>query len=191
MAKYTQKAIVESFMELLQKKSLDKITVKDIIETAEINRNTFYYYYKDIYDLLDDAFRNESVKFKKQTDPDNDFYKEYVRTADFLLDHKEAIVHIYNSRSKDSIIAYLEAAVSYFVGRFVEEHSKGTKISKAGKQYITYFYTDAIIGATMRWIELKMLGHKDELIKTISDSFEATVNDMIESYIKGHPQECR
>lgn len=47
MFKFTRKAIIESFMELLQKKTLDKITVKEVIESAEINRNTFYYYCKE------------------------------------------------------------------------------------------------------------------------------------------------
>ena len=32
---------------------MDKITVKDIVEECGINRNTFYYYFADIYDLID------------------------------------------------------------------------------------------------------------------------------------------
>lgn len=48
MAKFTQQAIMYSMFKLLQDKPLDKITVKDICEMCEINRNTFYYYYSDI-----------------------------------------------------------------------------------------------------------------------------------------------
>lgn len=44
-------AIKEAFMHLLNRKPLDKITVKEIVEECGINRNTFYYHYDDIYDL--------------------------------------------------------------------------------------------------------------------------------------------
>lgn len=190
MAKYTQKAIIESFMELLRKKSLDKITVKDIIESAGINRNTFYYYYKNIYDLLGEAFKEEAVKFKSEAISDNSFYEAYMRTVNFLLEHKATIIHVYNSKSKDVLYSYLEFATNYFISKFVEKRAKGTKISEAGKKYIVNFYSDAIIGATSRWIERKMTDYKEVLMKDISESFEATIDEMIEAYIKGHPEEC-
>ncbi|MDK8282705.1 MAG: TetR/AcrR family transcriptional regulator [Peptoniphilus lacrimalis] len=191
MAKYTQKAIIESFMELLQKKSLDKITVKDIIEETEVNRNTFYYHFQDIYDLLESAFEEEAVKFRSEADPKNNFYEEYIRTVNFLLDHSDAIIHIYNSKSRDVIKAYLESAASFFIGRFVEEAAEGSKLSENGKNYIIYFYTDAIIGITLRWIEGSMMDSKEVLIKTVSDSFNATVKQMVTSYIESHPEECK
>ena len=191
MAKYTQKAIIDSFMELLQKKSLDKITVKDIIEETEVNRNTFYYHFQDIYDLLESAFEEEAVKFRSEADPKNNFYEEYIRTVNFLLDHSDAIIHIYNSKSRDVIKAYLESAASFFIGRFVEEAAEGSKLSENGKNYIIYFYTDAIIGITLRWIEGSMMDSKEVLIKTVSDSFNATVKQMVTSYIESHPEECK
>lgn len=191
MAKYTQKAIIDSFMELLQKKSLDKITVKDIIEETEINRNTFYYHFQDIYDLLESAFEEETVKFRSEADPKNNFYEEYIRTVNFLLDHSDAIIHIYNSKSRDVIKTYLESAASFFIGRFVEEAAEGSKLSENGKNYIIYFYTDAIIGITLRWIEGSMMDSKEILIKTVSDSFNATVKQMVTSYIESHPEECK
>lgn len=191
MAKHTQKAIIESFMELLQKKSLDKITVKDIIEATEINRNTFYYHFQDIYDLLENAFEEKAIKFRSEADPKNNFYEEYIRTVNFLLDHSDAIIHIYNSKSRDVIKTYLESAASFFIGRFVEEAAKGSKLSENGKNYIIYFYTDAIIGVTLRWIEGRMMDSKEVLIKTVSDSFNATVEQMVTSYIESHPEECK
>ena len=56
MSAFTKRAIKSTFLELLNQKTLDKITVKDIVETCGINRNTFYYYYADIYDLLEQLF---------------------------------------------------------------------------------------------------------------------------------------
>ena len=56
MASDTKNTIYYAFIDLLSTKPFDKITVRDIVEACEINRNTFYYYYSDIYDLLEEIF---------------------------------------------------------------------------------------------------------------------------------------
>ena len=48
MATFTRKAIMKTFLHILKNKPLDRITVKDICEQCEINRNTFYYYFNEI-----------------------------------------------------------------------------------------------------------------------------------------------
>ncbi len=50
--RYTKRVIRESFVHLLSLKPIAKITVKEICETADVNRSTFYAHYKDPYDLM-------------------------------------------------------------------------------------------------------------------------------------------
>ncbi|BGE81669.1 TetR/AcrR family transcriptional regulator [Staphylococcus petrasii] len=50
----TKSAIKKAFIELLKEKDLDKITVQDISNQADINRGTFYLHYEDKYTLLSD-----------------------------------------------------------------------------------------------------------------------------------------
>ena len=52
MAQSTKQALAATLKQLLEKKSLDDITVKEIVEACEVNRQTFYYHFQDIYDLL-------------------------------------------------------------------------------------------------------------------------------------------
>ena len=49
----TRKAIFDAFAELLSEKELEKITVKELIDKADVSRVTFYNHYLDIYDLHD------------------------------------------------------------------------------------------------------------------------------------------
>ena len=51
--RYTRKMIEESFLTLLQTKTVNRITVKEICEMAQVNRATFYKHYADPYDLLE------------------------------------------------------------------------------------------------------------------------------------------
>ena len=48
----TELAIITAFWQLLEEKPYNKITVKNIVERCDINRNTFYYHFQDIPDLL-------------------------------------------------------------------------------------------------------------------------------------------
>lgn len=61
MAQQTKNAIRRAFIQLLNERPLDKISIKDIAEKGAVNRNTFYYYYADIYALVEDFF---SWKFR-------------------------------------------------------------------------------------------------------------------------------
>lgn len=51
--KKTKRAICNAFYELIKEKPLEKITVKEIAERAEINKTTFYAHYETVYDLVD------------------------------------------------------------------------------------------------------------------------------------------
>ena len=53
MASFTKKAIRDSFVKLLNEKSLSQITIRDIVDDCGVNRNTFYYYYQDLPQLVE------------------------------------------------------------------------------------------------------------------------------------------
>lgn len=51
----TKQALQEAFWELYKNKSVEKISVREITERAGYNRGTFYLYYKDVYDILEQS----------------------------------------------------------------------------------------------------------------------------------------
>ena len=59
MSHTTRIAIRKGFLELLEQRPLDKISVVDIAEHCGVNRNTFYYYYCDIYALVREVLEAE------------------------------------------------------------------------------------------------------------------------------------
>jgi AcrR family transcriptional regulator len=56
MPQFTKKAIIDSFVKLLNQRPLNQITVKDIVEDCGVSRKTFYYYYQDTCALVEDLF---------------------------------------------------------------------------------------------------------------------------------------
>ena len=63
-----KKHIAEVFKNLSQKKSIEKISIREIAIAAEINRSTFYYHFKDKADLVEWIFKTELSKhlFRRQ-----------------------------------------------------------------------------------------------------------------------------
>lgn len=72
MSQVTKRALEASLKNLLLKKPLSKITINDITEDCGINRMTFYYHFKDIYDLVEWSCAEDAKKAlegKKPTTP--------------------------------------------------------------------------------------------------------------------------
>lgn len=72
---------MQTFLHILKNKPLDRITVKDICEQCEINRNTFYYYFKDIYDVLEAIFEDEVRLVMDEAKEGVTFHDAYARVA--------------------------------------------------------------------------------------------------------------
>lgn len=181
MARYTKQAIMETFLKLLKSKSIDKITVKDIVEECGINRNTFYYYYADIYELLEDVFMTESVTGLDKVRACESFYDEYMSSVWLVVEYKDALLHVYNSKARDAFLHYLETITCDFVAKFVAKESEGHALKDEDIDYISQFYSYAIIGHTISWLRKGMSGVPDSFVKEVSESFNATIEDMIRS----------
>ena len=154
--------------------------MRDIVEECEINRNTFYYHYSDIYDLLDDVFRVETEKFMSEdVDENTTFGEEYERAACFVLKYKKAILHIYDSKKRDVLQNYLETLAFSFISRFVKKEADGYGLPDEDIDYITGFYTHAIVGNTLGWIKRKLPSGQEKFIARTAGTFNATVKDMI------------
>ena len=80
----TKQNIRNALFELLEEKTRDKITVSEIVQKADINRSTFYFYYEDINDL----FR------QTETEVFETFVRDIVSTDFAFSDKKEFVSYL-------------------------------------------------------------------------------------------------
>lgn len=63
----TKRQIADTFLTLIQKKNIDKITIKDIVDSCGITRQSFYYHFQDIFDLVEWVMTQESQRALENT----------------------------------------------------------------------------------------------------------------------------
>ena len=175
MAQFTKRAIVESFLKLLNQKPLDKITVKEIVDDCGINRNTFYYHFEDIRALL--AFVVDAEVEQVITDnADVESLEEgFIEGAKFALTNRRAVYHIYNSVNSDELDRYLNGMAEEIMRRLVDKMDIGKSVSNTDKELIIHFYKYGMVGMMKAWVSEGMKADPEQLIRSIGDLLNGTV----------------
>ena len=122
MAVRTKQAIRQAFIELLNERPLDKISVKDIAERSTVNRNTFYYYYADIYALVEEIFQTETQLFMEKLRSYASWEEAFREATAFVSENKRAVHHLFNSGNRNILEHYYHkvtyaAMLSYVRGQ--------------------------------------------------------------------------
>lgn len=182
MAKFTRQAIMYSLLKLLQEKSIDKITVKDICELCEINRNTFYYYYSDIYQVLEELLKFETEKSLKEDQKYESFYEDFLKKYHLILEYKKAVYNLYNSKNRYLILKYFQDITEDFVEKYVLKEVKGKNLLPEDIKFIIDFYSSSMIGNIFRWMRKGMQEKQEQLIYKLSVSYQATIKVLIAQF---------
>ena len=154
MKQHAKTAIINAFKDLLSKQSIDKITVKKICEDCEVNRQTFYYYFKDIIDIFKYIINEELSTEIAQNRTFETWEGGFLATMNYLKRNSKMILHIYNS-------TYWSEANTYFINlsnkmlyNVVEECGKnmGVELNDKDKTFIVNFYRHVFNGLIIDWV---------------------------------------
>ncbi len=176
MAQFTKKAIVEAFLVLLNEKPLDKITVKEIVDCCEINRNTFYYHFEDIHALLTYVIDGEVERVIAKHADVKSLEEGFIEAANFALSNKRAVYHIYNSVSREELERYLNSIAEEVVRRMAEGLDGAKDVSRLDLELIIHFYKCGLSGMVMAWISEGMKADAEQMIRSLGELLEGSVS---------------
>lgn len=168
MQKDTKNLLSQAFIEQLNRKPFDKITIKDIVDEAGVNRNTFYYYYSDVYDLLEEIFKKEMMFILNEHDTQGSYLKAFVKVAQTAYNRKKVINNICSSRSYDYFENYMYKACNHIIVDFVKSLAGDMKVPDKDVEFIAAFYEYAFVGIISEWFRTGMREEPLELAGQIS-----------------------
>ncbi len=178
--KQTRKEIQESFIRLGQIKPVDKITVKEIVEDCDINRNSFYYHFEDLPDLIESIIEDALA----QNIRDNRsrgiraVLVEMIRT---LQDNADLCRNVYLSRNRD----ILEMRVSKVISECLRDMIKADPIfsrydvSEEDLDIIIQSYRMEIWGFLAEWIRNGMRYNLEKRFMRMMDLRDGNLERML------------
>lgn len=177
----TEHKLAETLKELMAKVPLDDISVTLLTKKCHLNRQSFYYHFHDIYDLLTLVYLDEKIKnidnVKNIDEMLKTIFKYYEQNKNFV----EASV---NSAGKELFQEFLYNNVNKCFLRFLTSMSKNKKLNINDKKSISRFYSLAYSYSIVYYLantKTKSLQGVQNLFKFTNDqTLEKAVDNIIE-----------
>ncbi|MDN4078752.1 TetR/AcrR family transcriptional regulator C-terminal domain-containing protein [Paenibacillus polymyxa] len=160
----TKQLIQTSFIQILQNKSFELITVGDITKIAQINRGTFYLHYKDKFDLLEQI---EQQLFEDLGNHIDELQSRYSSTHTFEKGQEQLAATLFSSIKMHSPILKIFLSDHGRMGfhlRFRNAFSEKVRFNleknesfnanlKVPMEYFLSFITSAFLGLIEQWVQ--------------------------------------
>ena len=147
----TKRALANSLRELMAEQPFEKINVAQICERCGMNRKSFYYHFKDKYDLVNWIFDTEFITLVKDADIEVPFEKHWdlvEKACEYFYQHHEFYRRALQIKGQNSFTDHfreyirplLLSRLAYLFG------------PEKFEEFEIAFFTDAVICAMERWL---------------------------------------
>ena len=171
----TRASLYKNFLQLMEEKSFEEISITDICKSSSINRSTFYDHFKDKYELLLGLMKDykEEIKMHIETDKSFSNMKDYLfEIINLLLSYLEDNLKLYTTLSiikkKNSLISdllydsLLETVIKYLKNNYSNN-------SNLSIETISIFYVSGITNVITESIQNKKSFNKEKLLKELKE----------------------
>lgn len=176
MSQVTKRALEQSLKNLLLKKPLTKITVGDITEDCGINRMTFYYHFKDIYDLVEWSCLEDAKRALEEKKTYDTWQQGFLQIFKAVQENKPFILNVYRCVHREQVEKYLQPLVDQLLLNVINEEAAGITVRDEDKQFIAQVYSYMFIGLMRDWIKDDMREDPQQIVEKLSKLIKGSVS---------------
>lgn len=180
----TKKALAESLKKQMRTIPLDKVTVNDIVKECGLNRRTLYYYFNDIYDLLEWIYKTELKEVLGENRTYNSWQNGLLEIFGYLYKNKKMVLNTYNSIDRDILENHLYNESFSIILEVVNELAKDLNVSDKDKRYVANFYKIALVGVIIDWIKNNMVEDTKEIVNNLDKIINGEIYRALLKYEK-------
>ena len=164
----TDELLFSAFRQLLEEKPYKKITVRDIVDRCHVNRNTFYYHFEGIPDLMDHYLDYWSKEILLKTETSEDPLLALIPAAEEIKEHRTAVLHVSDSRAWPDVLRHLELLCGQLSSRYIKAAAAGAAalngaanqdappLSEEDCTVLIRFYRSVLYGCILSWLKADM-----------------------------------
>ncbi|MGH4138521.1 dihydroxyacetone kinase transcriptional activator DhaS [Clostridium sp.] len=182
----TKKALALSIKKLMETIPLAKLSIHEIVDNCGINRQTFYYHFKDKFDLVNwiyytEAIENidDSIKYGHWTD-------EMYKTLVYFMENRSFYINALNTPGQNAFDGFLFEKTYDLIMGVINDISTGIKVLDTDKDFIADFYTYAFVGITVQWIKNNMKEPPEKVVSNLNDMVEGSMLGALTRYSTYH-----
>ena len=182
MSQVTKRALEQSLKNLLLKKPLTKITVSDIAEDCGINRMTFYYHFKDIYDLVEWSCLEDAKLALDEKKTYETWRQGLMQIVEAVHENKPCILNAYHFVHREQVEKYLQPLVDRLLLGVIDEESCEMTVRDEDKQFIAQIYSYIFIGLMLDWIKDDMRGDPHKLVDRLAKLIRGSMYEALSRF---------
>lgn len=164
-------AVASAFLEMAARKDVDKITVKDLVEACGISRQTFYYHFRDIVDVLEWTARQGVERLLAQSLKAPSPREALKLFVNFAAESQPMVRRLLNSQRREAIERIMVDATRTYLADSLRER-RGTPALRAGDWKIALdFYAYGMTGLLLENCRQRDLDRQelaDQLFRLLS-----------------------
>jgi AcrR family transcriptional regulator len=161
---------------------LDTISVISITKDCHVNRQTFYYHFRNIYDLLTWVFLNEEIE-----KPNNGDLEEGILIILRYVKHNESLItNTLASAAKDLVREFLFNYLYNLSLDYIQMKDSENKLTNHEKKLLARVYGSGITSSVIAWLEGEVLYSEPEFVIKLVTFFKAFPLDAIKHKGEGY-----
>lgn len=167
MSLKTKHALAAALKHAMENKPLSQITVSELVKACHLNRNTFYYYFQDIYDLLKWFLEQEAIEVVKNFDMIVDTEEAFRFIMQYVDENKSIINCAYDSMGYEELRRFFYKDLYDVMHNVINTGEKVLEISvdEEFKDFMTTFYTAAASSTIIDWIKNRSKQDKETALQ--------------------------
>lgn len=167
MASSTERALAESLKNLLSKKTLNKITVKDITDNCGVNRQTFYYHFHDVYDLMEWMFTQAAQEYISTGLSTENWKNVLMGVLDDLVGEKQFILNTYHSLNRRQLDQFMQRLIRPALVAYAAEAAEKNGAGREDIDFVADMCTYAIVGIITEWFASGLTDKYREILEKL------------------------
>jgi probable dihydroxyacetone kinase regulator len=180
----TKAILANALIAMLQKRSIDKITVKDLVEKCGLTRQTFYNHFYDIYDLVEWIYLQVTEKSLAENKDYDTWQQGFYLLLISIRNNKVLVRNTYRSTNRDSLERYMYTVIYDQVLEVVERQAIGMSVDQKHKNFIAHFYSLAFIALICEWIKDGMKEKPEDIVEQTAVLIKGDFEKALKKYAK-------